>query len=49
MIQEGLTIAGRVALPRPVEFLLYDPWVLRRDIALYRLLGNADVSVTPGA
>jgi hypothetical protein len=49
VIQEGLTIVGWVALWRPVELLLYDPWVLRRDIALYRRLENADVSVTPGA
>ena len=49
VIQEGLTIVGWVALWRPVELLLYDPWALRRDIALYRRLENADMSVTPGA
>jgi hypothetical protein len=49
VIQVGLTIVGWVALWRPVELLLYDPWILRRDIALYRRLETADVSVTPGA
>ena len=46
-ITEGLTIVGGAAL-RPVGLLLYDPWVLRRDITLYRL-ETADVSETPGA
>jgi hypothetical protein len=36
-----------VALWRPVELLLYDPWILRRDIRLYRRLETADVSVSP--
>ena len=44
-IVEGLTIAGWVALWRPLELLLYDPWTARRDMALFRRLERADVCI----
>ena len=46
-IVEGLTIAGWVALWRPLELLLYDPWTARRDISLFRRLERAEVRVIP--
>jgi hypothetical protein len=45
VLQEGLTIVGWVALWRPLELLLYDRWLLRRDVALLRRLARADVRV----
>ena len=44
-IREGLTIVGWVALWRPAELLLYSPWMLKREIALFRQLENAQVIV----
>lgn len=44
-VREGLTIVGWVALWRPAELLLYSPWMLKREIALFRQLENAEVVV----
>jgi hypothetical protein len=39
------TVAVWVALWNPLEMLLYDGWTLRRDRAIYALLGNIEVAV----
>lgn len=45
VIQEGLTIVGWVALWRPLDLLLFERWVVRRDIALYRRMERMEITV----
>ena len=47
IISESLTIAGWVAMWRPMEIYLYDWWPLRRTSRLYRKLSEIPVEVTP--
>jgi len=43
LVYEGLTIAGWVAMWRPLQIYLYDWWPLRQQIALYRRLQQMPV------
>ncbi|MDT8991372.1 hypothetical protein RQP54_10920 [Curvibacter sp. APW13] len=43
--RESLTIAGWVAMWRPMQLFLYDWWPLARRIATYRALSRAHVRV----
>jgi hypothetical protein len=43
--REGLTIAGWVAMWRPMEIYLYDWWPLRRRGRIYAKLSHAPVEV----
>lgn len=45
LVYESLTIAGWVAMWRPLEIYLYDWWPLRRQIALYRRLQQMPVQL----
>jgi hypothetical protein len=45
IIRQGLTIAGWVAMWRPMEIFLYDWWPLVADRRLYRRLANMPVQV----
>lgn len=45
ILREGLTIVGWVALWRPLDLLLFERWVVRRDIALYRRLESMEITV----
>jgi hypothetical protein len=41
IIAEGMLIAGRVAMWRPLEILLYDWWPIRRRTRVFGKLGDA--------
>ena len=43
--EEGLTIAGWVAMWRPMEIYLYDWWPLRRKVVLLRSLGRMKIDL----
>ncbi len=43
--QSGLVIAGREALWRPVDPLLYEPWLLRREARAFEAIAKAPVTV----
>jgi hypothetical protein len=43
--RESLTIAGWVAMWRPMETYLYDWWPLRRRVLLFRKLSRMPVEV----
>jgi hypothetical protein len=45
--RESLTIAGWVAMWRPMQIYLYDWWPLRRRIRTYRKLARMPVEVIP--
>jgi hypothetical protein len=45
--RESLTIAGWVAMWRPMEIYLYDWWPLLRRIRIYQKLSRMPVEVTP--
>src|SRR4051794_6498856 len=45
IVRESLTIAGWVAMWRPMEIYLYDWWPLRRQGRLYRKLSHLPVEV----
>ena len=45
-VKEGLTIAGWVALWRPMEIYLYDWWPLRRRGRILEKLSHIDVELT---
>ena len=50
LMREGLTIAGWVAMWRPIQIFLYDWWPLRRVGHIYEKLSRAPVELrTPGA
>jgi hypothetical protein len=44
---ESLTIAGWVAMWRPMQIYLYDWWPLRRRVRTYRKLSRMPVEVIP--
>jgi hypothetical protein len=44
-LREGLTIAGWVAMWRPMQIYLYDWWPLRRRVQVYNKLGHMPVEV----
>jgi hypothetical protein len=46
---ESLTIAGWVAMWRPMEIYLYDWWPLRRKSRLYQKLSHIPVQLIPKA
>lgn len=46
--EQGLTIVGWVALWRPLDLLLFERWVLRRDIALYKRMEQMEIEVLHG-
>jgi len=46
--RESLTIAGWVAMWRPMEIYLYDWWPLRRGGRIYKKLGHMPVDVVRG-
>lgn len=48
IIREGLTIAGWVAMWRPMQIYLYDWWPLRRRERVYRKLSRMPVEITQG-
>ena len=48
VLKEGLTIAGWVAMWRPMQIFLYEWWPLVRRIRIYRNLGRASVHVSAG-
>ena len=48
VLKESLTIAGWVAMWRPMQIFLYDWWPLIRRGRIYQNLGHAVVHVTPG-
>lgn len=45
LLAEGIMIFGWVANWRPAEILLYDVWVVRRRVDLYRRLADAQVEL----
>ena len=45
-LREGFTIAGWVAMWRPLQMYLYDWWPVRRQIQLYQKLSRMPVEVT---
>ena len=45
---ESLTIAGWVAMWRPMQIFLYDWWPLQKQIRLYQRLGHAHIQVIQG-
>ncbi len=47
IVREGLTIAGWVAMWRPMEIYLYDWWPLRRHAQILAKLSHMDVQVHP--
>jgi hypothetical protein len=47
MLRESLTIAGWVAMWRPMQIYLYDWWPLRRRRRIYTKLSHMPVEVTP--
>jgi len=47
--RESLTIAGWVAMWRPMELYLYDWWPLRRRARIYAKLSRMPVDVLPSA
>lgn len=47
IVREGLTIAGWVAMWRPMEIYLYDWWPLRRRAQILAKLSHMDVQVHP--
>jgi len=49
ILRESLTIAGWVAMWRPMEIYLYDWWPLRRKGRLYRKLSHIPVQIIPKA
>ena len=49
IVRESLTIAGWVAMWRPMEIYLYDWWPLRRKGRLYRQLSQIPVQIVPKA
>ena len=46
--RESLTIAGWVAMWRPMEIYLYDWWPLRREGRIYEKLGQMPIDVVRG-
>jgi hypothetical protein len=46
--RESLTIAGWVAMWRPMQIFLYDWWPLQKQIHLYQRLGHAHIQVIQG-
>lgn len=49
ILRESLTIAGWVAMWRPMEIYLYDWWPLRRKSRLYQKLSHIPVQMIPKA
>jgi hypothetical protein len=49
IVRESLTIAGWVAMWRPMEIYLYDWWPLRRKSRLYQKLSQMPVQMIPKA
>ncbi len=49
LLSEGLTIAGWVAMWRPMEIYLYEWWPIRRKMKLYEKLARMEVEVLPDA
>ena len=49
LVRESLTIAGWVAMWRPMEIYLYDWWPLRRKSRLYQKLSQMPVQMIPKA
>lgn len=49
LLREGLTIAGWVAMWRPMQIFLYDWWPLRRTGRLYEKLSRMPVEVRTGS
>ena len=47
IVREGLTIAGWVAMWRPMEIYLYDWWPLRRRAQILAKLSHMDVQMRP--
>ena len=47
IVRESLTIAGWVAMWRPMEIYLYDWWPLRRKSRLYQKLSQMPVQMIP--
>ena len=47
IVRESLTIAGWVAMWRPMEIYLYDWWPLRRKGRLYQKLSQTPVQMVP--
>ncbi|MFA7238360.1 MAG: hypothetical protein WC058_16005 [Phycisphaeraceae bacterium] len=45
VLREGLTIAGWVAMWRPMQIYLYDWWPLQRNIRVYRKLSQMPVQI----
>ncbi|MDE3110813.1 MAG: hypothetical protein KGL02_12840 [Acidobacteriota bacterium] len=45
--RESLTIAGWVAMWRPMQIYLYDWWPVRRRVRVYRKLSRIPVEVAP--
>lgn len=48
MLKEGFTIAGWVAMWRPMQIFLYEWWPLLRRRSIYANLARASVHVTQG-
>ncbi len=47
ILGQGLTVVGWVALWNPVEYLLYDRWGPRKEIAVSKKLGKIDIEIIP--
>ena len=45
LLQSGLVIAGWEALWRPVDLMLYEPWLLRREARVFEAIAEASVTV----
>jgi hypothetical protein len=48
MLGNRLVIAGWVALWRPIDLLLYEPWLLRREAQILRAIAGMKITVTTG-
>jgi len=48
VLRESLTIAGWVAMWRPMQIFLYEWWPLMRRSRIYRSLSRAQVHVSQG-
>lgn len=46
LVQEGLAVAGWVAMWRPMELFLYEWWPIRRERAAHQRLADAEILIS---
>jgi hypothetical protein len=49
VIRESLLIGGWVAMWRPMDFFLYELWIMRRELRIYQWLSRAAVRIVYAA